>query len=242
MSRSPQPSKNVKKQPVYDPSELDDLIFSPAVGSGVASHLLDHSSHVTTDDRNETESLPKRSYEEPTTVARGQLATVVKKNKTTVCSRQVASVVESLWRTESGDLLPGKKVRRIHSAVEALSDTEEAVYTVLWTLSPGSAGEGERSAQAGYDLLVRKTQFSRKTIQRVIDKLLEKGFIEIQTPADIYARTPTVYRVLGFRKVWERLSERDRLHVARIGPGVVFAHPFETTEVMSGEATVVRQV
>lgn len=144
----------------------------------------------------------------------------------------------SLWMTEGGDLLPGKKVRRIHSAVEALSDTEETVYTVLWTMSPGTTEDGERSAQAGYDLLVRKTQFSRKTIQRIIDKLLEKGFIEIQTPADIYARTSTVYRVLGFRNVWARLSARDRLHVARIGPGVVFVRPYTTTEVTLPQSTV----
>ena len=29
-----------KKQPEFDAHELDDLIFSPAVGSGVGSHLL----------------------------------------------------------------------------------------------------------------------------------------------------------------------------------------------------------
>src|ERR1700689_266071 len=34
-------SRSNKKQPAFDPSELQDLIFSPAVGTGVGSHLLE---------------------------------------------------------------------------------------------------------------------------------------------------------------------------------------------------------
>ena len=33
-------SRSSRKQPAFDPSELSDLIFSPAVGTGVGSHLL----------------------------------------------------------------------------------------------------------------------------------------------------------------------------------------------------------
>ena len=33
-------SRSNKKQPAFDPSELTDLIFTPAVGSGVGSHLV----------------------------------------------------------------------------------------------------------------------------------------------------------------------------------------------------------
>src|SRR4051812_47216259 len=34
-------SRSSKKLPAFDPSELSDLIFSPAVGRGVGSHLLE---------------------------------------------------------------------------------------------------------------------------------------------------------------------------------------------------------
>src|SRR5271170_5268894 len=38
-------SRSNKKQPAFDPSELQDLIFSPAVGTGVGSHLLGTPEH-----------------------------------------------------------------------------------------------------------------------------------------------------------------------------------------------------
>ena len=37
----PRGSRSSRKQPDFDPSELDDLIFSPAVGTGVGSHLME---------------------------------------------------------------------------------------------------------------------------------------------------------------------------------------------------------
>ena len=36
----PRGLRSSRKQPDFDPSELDDLIFSPAVGTGVGSHLI----------------------------------------------------------------------------------------------------------------------------------------------------------------------------------------------------------
>ena len=39
----PRGSQSSRKQPGFDPRELEDLIFSPAVGTGVSSHLLDTS-------------------------------------------------------------------------------------------------------------------------------------------------------------------------------------------------------
>jgi hypothetical protein len=46
-------SRSNKKQPAFDPSELTDLIFSPAVGSGVGSHLLGTAGHIQADCENE---------------------------------------------------------------------------------------------------------------------------------------------------------------------------------------------
>ena len=82
-----------------------------------------------------------------------------------------------------------------------------------------------RSIQAGYDFLSKGTGFSRKTIQRTIDRLIAKHYIEIETPADIYRRTATVYRVFGTDAVLDRLARRDCTHVAKIGPGVAFVTP-----------------
>lgn len=197
-----QPSaRKPRTQSTFDPSELDDLIFTPAVGSGVASHLLRGPS---------SQVAPE-----------GATATVLAPE---VNSTPVATPVEQMWTTSSGDPIAAKKVRRIQAATDALSAAEEKVYQVLWNTVPGPRGEG-KSVQAGYEYLTRKTRFSRKTIQRTIDKLIDKGFLTIEMPGDSYTRGATIYRVHAPGEVLAKLEERKRLHVAKIGPGVVFCTP-----------------
>jgi hypothetical protein len=45
-----------------------------------------------------------------------------------------------------------------------------------------------RLVQAGYQHLMDTTGLSKKTIQRVIDRLIAKDFISVERPADIYER------------------------------------------------------
>ena len=104
-----------------------------------------------------------------------------------------------------------------------------------------------RSVQMGYDSLTKASGFSRKTIQRTIDRLIAKHYIEIETPADIYRRTPTVYRVFAGPAVLQRLARNGCTHVAKIGPGVAFVNPLSAlaertdTVVTSNSATVGRE-
>ena len=274
-----------RSQPAFDPSELDDLILTPAVGSGVSSHLLEPyptpappevdsrtgNTDLTTVDRLETAHLETpleghlttvdRSVEmpprdaplsDPSTVVISNLTTVDRSLRTTVkkppspatadqdlttaVRSHVSTVVRSvasepapartpgrpLWITESGDPVPARKVRSVAAARDALSASEAALYDVLRSGMKAGARASAGTVQAGYDFLARHTGFSRKTVQRTIDKLLDKGFIEIETPAGIYTRTATVYRIRDEEDVLRRLTVRQRLHVARIGPGVVF--------------------
>jgi predicted transcriptional regulator len=109
-------------------------------------------------------------------------------------------------------------------AQDVLSPAEEAVYDTLWGVRAGPREERElyRIAQAGYDYLMKRTRLSKKTIQRIVDRLIDKGFIAIEKPADIYQRTSTVYRVFTYRAVLERQAERGRFYLAKIGPGFVY--------------------
>jgi predicted transcriptional regulator len=192
------------KQPAFDPAELEDLIFTPAVGSGVGSHLV------------------RAPAEEPdkTTVVTTELATVGRsageRDMTTV-----AMSAASAWVTETGEMVPPSRVRPIRAAADALSTAELAVYQALWKCGSGVSG-GDRVCQAGYDYLVRNTRLSRKTIQRVVDRLLEKEYMAIDKPADIYLRTSTVYRVFGEQGVLDRQAARGRFHVVKIGPGFLY--------------------
>lgn len=198
------------KQPAFDPAELADLIFTPAVGSGVGSHLV---------------RTPERDV---TTVARRNPATVVTSEDPVDVTPVVTS--DPAWVTESGERVPASRVKPIRTAQDALSSAERAVYDALWN-SPSAQAEPDdsRLSQAGYDNLVRRTRLSRKTIQRVVDRLIEKEYIAIGKPADIYPRTSTVYRVFGDRTILRRQAARGRFHVVKIGPGFLYVHAASQT-------------
>jgi predicted transcriptional regulator len=137
----------------------------------------------------------------------------------------------NLWVTEDGDLVPQSRVRRIRIAQDVVNSAEEAVYDTLWntktTHNATEPGDSARIVQAGYDYLGKRTRLSKKTIQRVIDRLIHKDFIAIEKPADIYRRIPTVYRVFDYRTILAHHLRRGRTHVAKIGPGFTYAHPID---------------
>jgi predicted transcriptional regulator len=132
----------------------------------------------------------------------------------------------SLWLSESGEIVPASRVKRIRLAQDVLSPAEESVYDTLWGVKSAGAFKEERETcrivQAGYDFLMKRTRLSKKTIQRIVDRLIDKGFIAIEKPADIYLRSSTVYRVFAYRAVLERQAQKGRFHVAKIGPGFVY--------------------
>ena len=137
----------------------------------------------------------------------------------------------NLWVTEDGDLVPQSRVRRIRIAQDVVNSAEEAVYDTLWNtktvLNGAESGDSARIVQAGYDYLGKRTRLSKKTIQRVIDRLIHKDFIAIEKPADIYRRIPTVYRVFDYRTILARHLRRGRTHVAKIGPGFTYVRPID---------------
>ena len=306
MSRASRRPKG-RSQPEFDPGELEDLILTPAVGTGIASHLLEphptskadmttvvgsdgapeEQGHVTTvnmmldkttvvmseikDNSQHCQQLIEVPDIGPVAMPQSEVTPVDRTHMTTVVTsalpesasggvtmpdpgRSVTQdaqtktiqgtlpIVETsppeekiaegapqpstqeLWLTENGDPVPPKKVRYVRLAQEALSAAEETVYDILWAIKPGTKDEPAKTVQAGYDLLMKKTRFSRKTIQRIIDKLQYKQFIQIEAPADIYSRAATVYRVHSYRAVLDQLTARGRRYVAKIGPGVVFVH------------------
>lgn len=287
-----------KKQPAFDPNELDDLILSPAVGTGVGSHLLSPPDPVTgnspdvspvatsgetTVDRSapavqdmpivdmhslsavDAICLPTVDMCSPPAESPGDrptpgpesdvpgvsvLSTVDITDVPAVDSMRMATVDTSyaaapslapenlstvamsarpgpIWITRKGDLIPHGRVKPIRLAQDVINTGEQAVYDALWNAPQTEPEDGDcRIVQAGYDYLARRTRLARKTVQRIIDKLIDKDFIVIHRPADIYRRTPTVYRVFGYKAVLERHARKGRTHVARVGPGFSYVQPF----------------
>lgn len=223
-------SRSSKKQPDFDPTELSDLIYTPAVGSGVGSHLLEpelstvEQFHQATVDpvaivdmsHMSTEEVPEMStVEDSSTVDEIKEATVDISNHAVV-----------VWITEQGEVVPKGRVRRIGVAKDVINPAEESVYETLLaadSVSPNSASEEPfRVVEAGYDYLAKRTHLSKRTIQRIVEKLIDKDFIAIERPADIYRRSSTVYRVFSEKKVLEHHLQKGRLHVAKLGPGYCY--------------------
>ena len=151
-----------------------------------------------------------------------------------------------LWVTDDGDLVSQSRVRRIRIAQDVVNSAEEAVYDTLWNTKTAqdaaASGDSARIVQAGYDYLMKRTRLSKKTIQRVIDRLIHKDFIAIEKPADIYRRIPTVYRVFDYRAILAHHLRKGRTHVAKIGPGFTYARPIDDPRHTSVEALNVTTV
>jgi hypothetical protein len=130
---------------------------------------------------------------------------------------------EILWTAEGAEgVFTSSRVKRIVHAEEALTPVEQAVYDALW----GDADKGQephRLAQMGYSELAKRSRVSKRSIQSVIDRLLEKRFIEIHRHADITCRKPTVYRVLGYAAVMKFLQDSGRDYAVRTGRGIFYA-------------------
>ena len=160
---------------------------------------------------------------DPRTVAKSDLSTVHAEIQHQGPPKEVV-----LWITEQGDLVPQGRVKRIRLAQDVINSAEECVYDTLWAAkSQTDEREASRVVQAGYDYLVKRTRLSKKTIQRIVAKLIDKDFIAIERPADIYQRTSTVYRVFSYKAVLDRHLQRGRSHVAKMGPGFSYVRPME---------------
>lgn len=288
-------ASQAKKKLNFDPSELEDLIFSPAVGNGVASHLLQHSPapFLSSDASIEStvdaslKTLPRASSDSlETTVVPKVKSTVNQFNATTVdpcrptsleplnqqlghinstqinkttvdpqrhsgfqnedapssCLKTTVDpqhgmpfaglrgstvVVQNgdYWFTEEGQPVKARQVRRLITAQDAINSYEESVYNALWNARvvwTDSSDPDCRIVQAGYDYICKKTRLAKKSIQRLVARLLDKDFLSIEKPADIYLRTSTVYRVRNYRQVLKIHSERGREYVAKIGIGMAY--------------------
>src|SRR5690242_2921708 len=111
-SRS-KPASGRTKLPEFDPSELDDLIFTPAVGSGVGSHLLQQQTESTTvvvsdpePDQSPVDTIDMTTVVPPDMTtevvsqqplyipASGNQAAVVTTDKPTVVAPEVSAIAE----------------------------------------------------------------------------------------------------------------------------------------------------
>ena len=116
-----------KNHPDFDPRELDDLILTPAVGTGVGSHLIGQAPHSAIQSRHKT------------TEASSYKSIVVSNYETTMAM---------MWVTEAGDLIPASRVKPIRVPQDILNAAELAVYESSLE-SCGGGSTGTQPAGAG---------------------------------------------------------------------------------------------
>jgi len=67
----------------------------------------------------------------------------------------------------------------------------------------------------------------------IVERLIHKGFVKVETLPDPLRRIPTCYRVFSYRAALEDMRRRNRFHIVRTGNGVLFAHPFTPADTVS---------
>jgi hypothetical protein len=84
--------------------------------------------------------------------------------------------------------------------------------------------------QIGYTDLAKKARVDWRTVVRLVKRLLEKGYILVESMGDSTAdgRIPTVYRVLSYGAILKAQREAGKLWVLKTGTGVFFARRWET--------------
>ena len=151
-----------------------------------------------------------------TTVVDECLHTVVDDPTTTVVA------ASPLWRAElNGALFPASRVKPIERAQDALTHAEECVYDFLWG-TKNAARDDYRIAQVGYDRIAKAARVTKRNAALIVDRLIEKGFVRLETEADPLHRVARQYRVLSYRAALEELERRGRQFVVRSGNGVLF--------------------
>jgi len=216
------------------------LSKTPADFTRQASQVIEISGTETTDDSTETTVVDDTT----TTVVTALATTVIAGLPQDSGARLKASLKGPLWQAETnGSIFPSSRVKRVEKAQDALTHAEECVYDCLWGVKNASRDES-RLARVGYDRVAKTARITKRNAALIIERLIEKGFITIHSPADPLQRIPTQYRVLSYKSALESLARRNRRWVVRSGNGVLFVHPMQiapssTTVVVDNLTTVV---
>jgi len=101
-----------------------------------------------------------------------------------------------------------------------------------------TAKDATRLAQVGYDRIAKTARITKRNAALIVERLIEKGFVILDRPADPLRRIPSQYRILGYKAALDELSRRRRHWVVRSGNGVLFVHPVNVTTTPSTTVVV----
>jgi len=167
------------------------------------------------------------------TVSFGSTNTVAVGPSETVSADRPPGPTNGPWYTEGKEgIFPASRIRRIILAQDALTHAEESVYDVLW--GPKNQNRDEpRLTSLGYDGISKAARVTKMNAKWIVERLIHKGFVKVETLPDPLRRIPTCYRVFSYRAALEDMRRRNRFHIVRTGNGVLFAHPFTPADIVA---------
>jgi hypothetical protein len=253
--KAPPPSLNLEEME-HDPSMRGMLSFleiSPAeklemLRRRAHVEITENKGHTTVVDEPQTTValVPTDPVSDlpATTVSEHPASTVAFELPATVSARPANTVVAGtrrpaslLWCAEgNAGVFPDSRVRQIVHARDVLTRTEQAVYDVLW--GPAEPDDRERLASGGYDVVARQAGVTKMNAKRIIERLIDKGFLMVEALPDTLRRIPTRYRIFSYTAALEHMVGCRRSHVVRTGNGILFAHRLPATVVAGISATV----
>ena len=184
----------------------------------------------------------------PADFKRPQLVAALEDSSSSTVEDTPASTVEagprstveaSYWTAEGAPgVFMASRVRPVVLAQDSLTHVEETVYDVLWGPKRKGEQEEQRTVSMGYAELAAKSRVSKRTIQSVMGRLIDKRFITIVKGADIYHRKAAVYQVRGYAAAIAAQRREGKAWVLRTGTGVFFAHQLPSTVEARSPSTV----
>jgi hypothetical protein len=131
----------------------------------------------------------------------------------------------SMWLAENGRRrFRCRSLHRIERAQDALSRTEECVYDWLWGWRAANP-EPFRLRRAGYTEIAVGTGISKRNVIEILHRLVRKGFLAVEIPADPLRKACATYRVNSYRSSLDWLARKGWEYVARAGHGVQLVRP-----------------
>jgi hypothetical protein len=101
-------------------------------------------------------------------------------------------------------------LRKIRDVQDVLTHTEKRVYEVFGGSNDRSKGR-ERIVRKGYDVPAREARVTKRNIAKIVQRLINKGFLEPVAPPVVYGqRTPTTYGVIGCAAVREDQKRKGK--------------------------------
>jgi hypothetical protein len=186
-----------------------------------------------TEERGRTYERIANKY--PTDTVSVDTAATVAVGPETVAVERPPGPTKGLWYTEGKEgIFPASRIRRIVLAQDALTHAEESVYDVLW--GPKNQNrDDQRLTSIGYDGIAKAARVTKMNAKWIVERLVHKGFVKVETLPDPLRRIPTSYRVFGYRAALEDMRRRNRFYIIRTGNGVLFAHPYNPADNTSPE-------